>query len=50
MFDDFDLGLDDRDCSGNCDTCPYAVWNYDVWNYDVPFWDEPKIIKCKLEE
>ena len=25
-FDDFDLGLDDSDCCGNCYSCIYAEW------------------------
>jgi len=44
MFDDLDF-IDDRDCSNDCDRCPYAIINY-----DVPFDNEPELIGCKLED
>jgi len=29
-FDHFDLYMNDSDCSGRCDYCPYCIWGADV--------------------
>lgn len=34
-YDNFTLGLDDNDCSGNCEKCVYAVWAYDNEAYPI---------------